>query len=789
METLVKTLAEKQKGLKHRLPLDTFLETAERFLPEVRLETITSIFNKGKGEEIIAILRSGLIRYLGEEAEANIDKKELTFLAHELLPGLIKTASIDELRVVLVMAKALGVDIGQIKNTSLLSKWVNLIHRIGKENLSKLLSSWLESGKDKSDLDELLDKLSYLSDLIKNYGIDIFVKVIANEKTKEVFRQFTALGGFSPFIRDKDDLGTLIEALSFKTNRTPALQGKATFSINIKWLLSFFKQIEINISTPLLFKLAVEILISAIDWSRKDLLPEEYYQLSPALLTVAKLEIVYELADRLTKRELTIEDILKDTPGAIKQTRFLTDENLGASLLKAEKRDVARNVPTLGGKVYRIRENGSLAGQGEWEGYFAIAESICGYRIEDLFIPLGLSFVRTGFLRGEGEESVVYLILPFSYSPEVRAALADCLTRLDILGEEFLDQVSLQGRLDDRAKYIYYALTGYRLARSQFGMTHPKIDYSELQSPFTAPWGVLGPLVHEGLPIPPVGEGGIKAEGRTDLLDRRTLGRDYPLAVREYSIFQTLAYWLYTAMNVKEPKTEEEYRAIAAWKALQEEMDLFFGKANLSDVLSVPWFIKPRKVEGWVELREEAPGEPIMASLAQFFKAIKESDVICQNIATLPEALIFDGRLFLSKDTPHFNTLVDAVKELNITQILQELYGGLYIEMICFNLNLNPSFTGLAEVQLEQIEQDGVLHKILVVNLSPKLFLTDDTNAIKDALRLAVHNKVLEEALKLLGQYIEEALRPQLSAVSLDCKDSKFLLKDSDQIIHTFNTL
>lgn len=214
------------------------------------------------------------------------------------------------------------------------------------------------------------------------------------------------------------------------------------------------------------------------------------------------------------------------------------------------------------------------------------------------------------------------------------------------LGDGYVHELTVQGRLPDSFKYAAIALI----------LNGPyKIDWTKPF--FEAPWGKTVPLIHDGgnveQNISPVWR---KVKGRTDFLERRArvhapkLERNENLKneevvklqnltelhkeqeernrlVLEAKAYQRLALALHAQTGTAPKKIPQDIQSQLSgeWMQFQKRLDDLLIYYDIKGVATIPWFRqKPMLLYGWPGERYEEHWQPIQQELIRV-NEVKES--------------------------------------------------------------------------------------------------------------------------------------------------------------------
>ena len=207
------------------------------------------------------------------------------------------------------------------------------------------------------------------------------------------------------------------------------------------------------------------------------------------------------------------------------------------------------------------------------------------------------------------------------------------------LGQDYVHQLTVQGRLPDEFKYAAVALI----------LSSPYVN--DWEKPFfEAPWGRIAPLVHDGgnteEQLSPLWR---NVQGRTDFLYRsakvweqglehlesltpaelvklsvdrlanaRFEQRERERLLTEAKAYQRLALCLHAKQGTVPNELPQKNRAALTtyWDEFRDNMDMLLRTYNVDGVVRVPWFYQePRTVSGWSSKRYEAEWDPIKQEL------------------------------------------------------------------------------------------------------------------------------------------------------------------------------
>lgn len=245
------------------------------------------------------------------------------------------------------------------------------------------------------------------------------------------------------------------------------------------------------------------------------------------------------------------------------------------------------------------------------------------------------------------------------------------------LGDGYIHELTVQGRLPDDFKYAAIAL----ILNSLY-----KIDWTKPF--FEALWGKTSPLIHDGgnveQNISPVWH---KVKGRTDFLERRAMvhARDLEqneklknieevvklpdltelhkeqeernrLAL-EAKAYQRLALALHAQVGTAPKKIPQDIQIKLAgeWTQFQKRLDGLLTRYDIKGVTTVTWFReKPIPLSKWPGRRYEADWPPIQQKLIRVNEA-KESN---------PEIRTHVTRL-LSETTDHIDRIIGILPAIS----------------------------------------------------------------------------------------------------------------------------
>lgn len=226
------------------------------------------------------------------------------------------------------------------------------------------------------------------------------------------------------------------------------------------------------------------------------------------------------------------------------------------------------------------------------------------------------------------------------------------------LGDAYVHQLTVQGRLPDRFKFAAIAL----ILNSPYGndWVHPS---------FQAPWGQVAPLVHDGGNVRQnMGPLWHKVKGRTDFLERTVrvyateLEQNETLDVTkiahlpnlsnlqkeqaernrlviEVKAYQRLALAAHAMGGTAPQRIPQDMRVQLAeeWKRFEVELSSILNQYGINGVAGVKWFRdNPVNLgEGWPGLRYEAAWEPIRAELIRLESAKKSNPEIQKKVSGL----------------------------------------------------------------------------------------------------------------------------------------------------------
>lgn len=224
---------------------------------------------------------------------------------------------------------------------------------------------------------------------------------------------------------------------------------------------------------------------------------------------------------------------------------------------------------------------------------------------------------------------------------EQQAAQVIWLRRKGRIGQEYVHQITVQGRMPDRFKFAALALI--------MG-SHLRDDWN---TPFhTAPWGQVAPLIHDGGNVErSLSRGWENVHGRTDFLHRRSFIEEPEIAriealssaqkfelpadelqrvvyeklledlVRsDVRFYQRAALALHAAEGTLPSHVPAEVRenASVAWSAFEDQMKAIFTDYGMEDMSRVVWFYDEgeeeyraawnhdrRREAGWTKIKEQ----------------------------------------------------------------------------------------------------------------------------------------------------------------------------------------
>lgn len=190
------------------------------------------------------------------------------------------------------------------------------------------------------------------------------------------------------------------------------------------------------------------------------------------------------------------------------------------------------------------------------------------------------------------------------------------------LGEAYIHQISVQGRLPDKFKYVALAL----ILNSPHSHNWEKPFYD-------APWGKVAPLIHDGgRTKQDLNYAWRKVKGRTDFLKRMVItskvNEEFERMTTEVKAYQRLALALHaragTLPNHIPVETKEELMRI--WDYFELTMHTMFTALQVQDVCNVPWFqSEPRDLWPGHPKRLEADWMPIQEQLIHLENVRKQA--------------------------------------------------------------------------------------------------------------------------------------------------------------------
>ena len=263
-----------------------------------------------------------------------------------------------------------------------------------------------------------------------------------------------------------------------------------------------------------------------------------------------------------------------------------------------------------------------------------------------------------GKILAEGASQTPNPLVP-SISAEEQIKIITDMRQRNELGEYYLHQLTVQGRLPDEFKYVALALI---LSSPYFN------DWSKPF--FEAEWGAVAPLVHDGgnvhTNLNPFWK---NVKGRTDFLQRlvvvhgsnnilteaRAEQEEQHRQILEGKAYQRLALALHaktgTAPEIIPIDTRNNLSTL--WQNFRYKMHLLLGEYCIEGAADVTWFNDtPRKLNNWMHLRHEAEWDPIQKELVhleqtrvkypqlqqQIRNLLKEStDIADREIGILPK--------------------------------------------------------------------------------------------------------------------------------------------------------
>ncbi len=208
-------------------------------------------------------------------------------------------------------------------------------------------------------------------------------------------------------------------------------------------------------------------------------------------------------------------------------------------------------------------------------------------------------------------------------------------------GEAIVHQLTVQGRLPDKFKYAAAAL----ILNSPF-----QNDWT--QPFFSAPWGSVAPLIHDGGNTETkYNKRWKKIKGRTDFLQRVFVNFDESdpnsegmianlleseRMILEARFYQRAALALHSHVGTTPRAISSQMRESLAdeWLLFENKMRGLLSYYQLEDVVDVQWFLdKSREVPNWSGERFEADYDPVKTALISVEEA-KKRDPITTREAT-----------------------------------------------------------------------------------------------------------------------------------------------------------
>ncbi|GEM_PF-3803064 len=189
------------------------------------------------------------------------------------------------------------------------------------------------------------------------------------------------------------------------------------------------------------------------------------------------------------------------------------------------------------------------------------------------------------------------------------------------LGEGFVHQLAVQGKLPDEFKYVAIALI----------LTSPFPN--DWNDPFfKAAWGQVAPLIHDGgavdYAINPLWKNVL---GRSDFLQRiqgTKAQSEHKRVLLEARAYQRLALALHAHLGTAPAEIPQEIRdqLSAKWVKFRGRMEGLLINSGARGVIDVPWFYEEgRKVHGWPEKRFEGDWPAIRSELEKLEDVRKEN--------------------------------------------------------------------------------------------------------------------------------------------------------------------
>jgi hypothetical protein len=244
-------------------------------------------------------------------------------------------------------------------------------------------------------------------------------------------------------------------------------------------------------------------------------------------------------------------------------------------------------------------------------------------------------------------------ILPPTYTAEEQMHWINQFRNSGEMGEYYVHQLTVQGRLPDRFKYAGIAL-----------ILHSPYEHNWNEPWIDSPWGYVGPMVHDGGKVNrSLNSRWKKVRGRTDLFLGFQIGkpksnfdknemrlsnmefldyiegnlREVELNVleeqrtMESSEFYQRAALAMHAENGSAPRSIPEdvrYKAAGVWREFELGMKDLLERYGAQGVSEVRWFLDtPREIKGWTQhgKRFEADWDPIQRELINLEKVKKEN--------------------------------------------------------------------------------------------------------------------------------------------------------------------
>ena len=226
-----------------------------------------------------------------------------------------------------------------------------------------------------------------------------------------------------------------------------------------------------------------------------------------------------------------------------------------------------------------------------------------------------------------------------SMTVEEQVKAINTLRQRGQLGAGYIHQLTVQGRLPDKFKYVALALIVHSPYAHRWDIPF-----------FEAPWGKVAPMVHDGgntiESLNPVWR---HTRGRTDFLQRavpvyvqnleeleklssqerarlpiddmvraRAEQEERERLVLEATAYQRLALALHSSVGTLPRTIPEELKGKLAghWDIFEKRMNLLLKEYDVESTVRVVWFNPThRQLTGWPGVRHEATWEPIQQQL------------------------------------------------------------------------------------------------------------------------------------------------------------------------------